>query len=105
MDRKKRKRDKKNKKGLLGYGDYMKGISPELMMMNQMMGMSMMMNNPMAMRGMGAGMMPGMAGMMGMKASKKDSEKKKAAGRIEDKVMKRGDPRDDRGRKREKEGV
>merc|ERR1712183_864917 len=46
--------------------------------------------------------MPGMAGMMGMKAAKKD-DKKKTSGRIEDK-LKRGDPRD-RDRKREKEGV
>merc|ERR1712232_1112270 len=57
------------------------------------------------MMGMGAGMMPGMAGMMGMKAAKKDPDKKKASGRmmIEDKV-KRGEPRE-RDRKREKEGV
>merc|ERR1712232_1022204 len=47
--------------------------------------------------------MPGMAGMMGMKAAKKD-DKKKTSGRIEDKV-KRGDPRTERDRKREKEGV
>merc|ERR1712232_609811 len=80
-----------------------KGISPELLMMNQMMGMSMMMNNPMAMMGMGAGMMPGMAGMFGIKAAKKD-EKKKVSGRIEDKV-KRVDPSSERYRTREKEGV
>lgn len=52
-ERKRRKLMKKDKKirkmGMLGYGDYMKNMTPEVMMMNQMMGMSMMMNNPLAM--------------------------------------------------------
>lgn len=97
--RKKRRRKDKKKKGML-YGDYMKGITPEVMMMNQMMGMSMMMNNPLAMMGMGAGMMPGMS-MLGVKSSRKDDKQKKVSGRYDEKD-KRLELRD---RERKREGA
>merc|ERR1712079_858376 len=68
--------------GLLGYSDFFgRGkndlqITPEVMM-NQMMGMSMMMNNPLAMMGMGASMMTHQLPLMtGIKTKKEDKVKR-----------------------------
>jgi len=81
--RRKRKKEKRRKLGLLGYGDFFgRGkndlhLTPEVMMMNQMMGMSMMMNNPLAMMGMGASMMTHQLPLMaGMKMKKEDKLKR-----------------------------
>merc|ERR1712129_442599 len=78
-----RKRKEKRKLSMMGFGDYFgRGqndlhISPEVMMMNQMMGMSMMMNNPLAMMGMGASMMSHQLPLMtGMKMKKEDKVKR-----------------------------
>mmetsp|Transcript_100667 Transcript_100667/g.285265 ORF Transcript_100667/g.285265 Transcript_100667/m.285265 type:complete len:670 (-) Transcript_100667:216-2225(-) len=99
--RRKRRKKEKRKMGLMGYGDYFgRGqsdlhISPEVMMMNQMMGMSMMMNNPLAMMGMGAPMMTHQMQMMptatGMKLKKDDKSKRE---KPEDKLKKDGRDRD-----------
>jgi len=80
---------------MMGFGDYFgRGqsdlhITPEVMMMNQMMGMSMMMNNPLAMMGMGAPMMthqmPMMQAPAGMKLKKDDKAKR---GQADDKARK-----------------
>jgi len=106
--RKKIHRRQKKPLGMLGYGDYFgRGqgdmhISPEVMMMNQMMGMSMMMNNPLAMMGMGAPIMPpGMPILptaAGMKMKKDDKSKK---GKAEDKLKK--DARDRERERKERE--
>merc|ERR1719335_2154568 len=61
------------------------------MMMNQMMGMSMMMNNPLAMMSMGAPMMAHQMPMMAGMKLKKDDKTKKA--KLEDKTLKR-EPRE-----------
>lgn len=79
--RRRRRRHEKRKLGaIMGYGDYFgRGqkdlhITPEVMMMNQMMGMSMMMNSPLAMMGMAPPMMSHPMPMMptagGMKPKK-----------------------------------
>mmetsp|Transcript_81764 Transcript_81764/g.226484 ORF Transcript_81764/g.226484 Transcript_81764/m.226484 type:complete len:792 (+) Transcript_81764:154-2529(+) len=84
--RRKRRKREKRKMGMMGYGDYFgrsQGdihISPEVMMMNmnQMMGMSMMMNGPLAMMGMGAPMMPHQMPMMATAAGLKMKKDEKA---------------------------
>jgi len=85
--RRKKKKKEKRKLGSMMYGDYFgRGqVTPEVMMMNQMMGMSMMMNNPaLAMMGMGSPMMaqmPLMQAAGGMKGKKDDKAKK---GKVDD---------------------
>lgn len=75
-----RKRRKKEKRKMGYYDMFGQTISPEVVMMNQMMGMSMMMNNPLAMMGM-TGAMPGY-GMTGYNMPKiKNKDKTK---RVED---------------------
>lgn len=80
-ERKKRKHkdgSKKRKSGLLGYDyfDQMKNMTPEVMMMNQMMGMSMMMQNPLAIMGAAASMSPYQMQMMsGMKQKKDENQR------------------------------
>jgi len=107
--RKRQERKKKRSKGagMLGYGDYFgRGhsdlqVSPEMMMMNQMMGMSMMMQNPLAMMGMGGAMMPQMGmmpGAAGMKIKKDDKSKK---GKIDTKGVPRERERPGREKKLE----
>jgi hypothetical protein len=81
--RKQRKKEKR-KMGMLGYGDYFgRGhsdlpITPEVMMMNQMnmMSMGMMMNNPLAMMGMGNPYQMQMLSAAGMKQKKDDKPRK-----------------------------
>ncbi|CAK0807656.1 unnamed protein product, partial [Prorocentrum cordatum] len=79
--RKRRKKDKK-RKHKMKWGDYTSQMSPEVLMMSNMMGMSMMMNNPLAMMGMGAPMMtqqmPMMQSSSPPKKAKKDKGKKAA---------------------------
>merc|ERR1712087_770272 len=79
-EKKRKAKEKKKKRKKLGYGDY-----SQMMVMNQMMGMSMMMNNPLAMSMMNNPMMAGMNSMM-QGVSKKDKSKK---GDEQDDVLKK----------------
>jgi len=94
--RKKRKKEKR--KLMMTFGDYFaRGKGGDLnlskvMMMNQMMNMSMMMNSPLAMMGMGAPMMAHQLQLMptssGLKVKKEDKSKKEKA---DDKTKKSAD--------------
>lgn len=86
--RRKRRREKKRKMGsMMGFGyDFTQGqtMTPEVLMMNQMMGMSLMMNNPMAMMGMGAPMMAHQMPMMQVGGNKLKKDDKGKRPRAED---------------------
>lgn len=80
--RRKRRKKEKRKMGMMAFGyDFAQGqtMTPEVLMMNQMMGMSMMMNSPLAMMGMGAPMLAHQMPMMqvGGKKLKKDDKTKR----------------------------
>lgn len=79
--RHKRRRKEKRKMGMMAFGyDFGQGqtMTPEVLMMNQMMGMSMMMNSPLAMMGMGAPMMAHQMPMMQVGGSKLNKDENKS---------------------------
>lgn len=97
--KRKRKRRRKERKldRMMGYGDYFghgQKVTPEVMMMNQMMGMSMMMGMGAPMTSMGAPMyMP--HGMPAQKQQKKDgrTERERAGERPGDRAVERASER------------